>query len=195
MPPSEQADPESSSRFCFLRSSFIKKAGIGTGPEERSHRRRTIQHLTFDLFWRREAQIYAKRLIRQLFEPENLQVEELKVVRVADVRATKSSWEGFIGDVMVQPLINPAMGAERLRMTVVRFPPGARTKFHTHTNEQALYVIEGRGILATEDEEHEVEPGTLVFVPVGENHWHGATETSYFTHISITSPGETEVKQ
>ena len=119
----------------------------------------------------------------------------MKVIRILDIPSTRSSWEGFIGEVMVRPLVNPSVGAARLRMSVVKFPPGARTKFHTHTHEQVLYVLEGKGILATEEEENIVEPGMLVFVPIGENHWHGATEDSSFTHISITGTGETEVKK
>jgi len=119
----------------------------------------------------------------------------LKVIRIWEVPETKSAWEGFVGDVKVRPLVNPSVGAEKLSMGLVKFPPGARTKFHTHTHEQVLYVIEGKGILATEKEENVVEPGTLVFVPIGENHWHGATKDSSFTHISITSPGETKVNE
>ncbi len=119
----------------------------------------------------------------------------MKVIKISEVPETRGVWEGFIGDVKVRPLVNPAAGATKLSMAVVKFPPGARTKFHTHTHEQVLYVVEGKGILATEKEEHMVEPGTLVFVPVGENHWHGATKDSSFTHISITSPGETKVNE
>ena len=62
---------------------------------------------------------------------------------------------------------------------------------HTHTNPQILYVIQGTGIVATEEEEIRVTPGTLILIPPGENHWHGATKDSAFSHISITTPGKT----
>jgi quercetin dioxygenase-like cupin family protein len=34
-----------------------------------------------------------------------------------------------------------------------------------------------------------VTPGTMVFIPPGEAHWHGATMDNSFTHIAIQKPG------
>jgi quercetin dioxygenase-like cupin family protein len=67
----------------------------------------------------------------------------------------------------------------------VKFAPGARLNFHTHAFEQVLYVTEGKGIVATRTEQQTVTPGTVVFIPPGEDHWHGATEDSPFTHIAL----------
>jgi quercetin dioxygenase-like cupin family protein len=72
---------------------------------------------------------------------------------------------------------------------LVTFSPGARLNFHTHTFEQILYVTEGKGVVATEAEEHIVRPGAVIFIPPGEAHWHGATEDSSFSHIAIQKPG------
>lgn len=72
---------------------------------------------------------------------------------------------------------------------LVKFSPGARLNFHTHTFEQILYVTEGKGIVATRGKEYVVTPGTVVFIPPGEDHWHGATNESSFSHISIHKPG------
>jgi len=71
----------------------------------------------------------------------------------------------------------------------VTFGPGARLNFHTHTFEQILYVTEGKGIVATKQEEKVVTPGTVIFIAPGEVHWHGATEDSSFSHIAIQKPG------
>jgi quercetin dioxygenase-like cupin family protein len=49
--------------------------------------------------------------------------------------------------------------AKALRVNLVHFEPGGRTKWHTHTFEQGLIVVEGKGIVATEDAEHVIEPG------------------------------------
>ena len=68
---------------------------------------------------------------------------------------------------------------------LVSFAPGARLKYHTHPFEQILYVTEGKGIVATKTEEQIVTPGTVVFIPPGEVHWHGATENTPFTHIAL----------
>lgn len=72
---------------------------------------------------------------------------------------------------------------------LVTFGPGARLNFHTHTYEQILYVTEGKGIVATRSKEHIVTPGTTVFIPPGEIHWHGAANDSSFSHIAIQKPG------
>jgi quercetin dioxygenase-like cupin family protein len=72
---------------------------------------------------------------------------------------------------------------------LVTFSPGARLNFHTHTFEQILYVTEGKGIVATRQKEQTVTPGTVIFIPAGEVHWHGATKDSSFSHIAIQKPG------
>lgn len=76
-----------------------------------------------------------------------------------------------------------------LGVLLVTFSPGARLNFHTHPFEQILYVTEGKGILATQQEEQIVTPGTVVFIPPDEVHWHGATEDSSFSHIAVQKPG------
>lgn len=84
--------------------------------------------------------------------------------------------------------------AEQLRINLVHFEPGGRTKWHTHTFEQGLIVVEGKGIVATEDAEHVIEPGDVVLIPEGEKHWHGGTETTGMSHFSINpSAGESTV--
>jgi quercetin dioxygenase-like cupin family protein len=72
---------------------------------------------------------------------------------------------------------------------LVTFSPGARLNFHTHDFEQILYVTDGKGIVATRDEEKIVTPGTAVYIGPGEIHWHGATNDSSFAHIAIQKPG------
>jgi quercetin dioxygenase-like cupin family protein len=52
------------------------------------------------------------------------------------------------------------------------FPPGAAHERHFHPNAaEVLYVIRGRGAAGTEDEEHEVTPGTAQYIPAGAVHW------------------------
>jgi quercetin dioxygenase-like cupin family protein len=72
---------------------------------------------------------------------------------------------------------------------LVTFGPGARLNFHTHTFEQILYVTEGKGVVATRDEEATVKPGDCIYIRPGEAHWHGATKDSSFTHLAIQKPG------
>jgi len=92
------------------------------------------------------------------------------------------------GPVYRKTLIDPE-DTGGFGVLLVTFSPGARLNFHTHTYEQILYVTEGKGIVATRDKEQVVTPGTGVFIPPGEVHWHGATEDSSFSHIAIQKPG------
>lgn len=94
------------------------------------------------------------------------------------------------GKAAAQFMIGPDI-AKELAFGITHFGPGGRTKFHTHTSEQIIYCIEGRGIVATEKEEIIVTPGTTVFFPSGEKHWHGATKDSSFAHLTIAPPHKT----
>ncbi len=69
------------------------------------------------------------------------------------------------------------------------FGIGGRLNWHTHDSEQILYITEGRGIVATKDTEYVVTPGMIIYIPAGENHWHGATEDSSMTHLNVQKAG------
>jgi quercetin dioxygenase-like cupin family protein len=112
----------------------------------------------------------------------------MHVIRTAESAATIER-QFFVGEVAVQPIVSPDEGLDIL---LVRFSPGARTYLHTHHVPQVLHCTEGRGVLATRHEQHLVEPGDVVYVDAGEEHWHGAVADSHFVHLSIRPPGETE---
>jgi len=113
----------------------------------------------------------------------------MKVVRISDIEAQESIDKIFRGKVSVQNIVGES--TDELRVIVVHFSPGAVNVFHTHTFGQILYVTEGTGIVATESEEVTVRPGTIIFIPAGERHWHGATKDTTFSHIAIMPPGTT----
>jgi len=76
----------------------------------------------------------------------------------------------------------------------VNFAAGAKNHFHTHTSDQILFATHGKGIVANEREELVMEAGDTALIPAGEKHWHGATDDSDFSHISLTHPdSKTEV--
>lgn len=79
--------------------------------------------------------------------------------------------------------------AEGWAASLTTFGIGARLNWHTHDSEQFLYVTEGRGLVATKEKEYVVTPGCLVYIPAGENHWHGATADSSMTHLNIQRAG------
>ena len=107
----------------------------------------------------------------------------MKVVRINDIEAQETTAKIFRGKVGIQRIIGES--EDELRVIVVNFSPGGVNVFHSHTFDQVLYVTEGTGIVATENEEVTVTPGTIIFIPAGEKHWHGATKDSAFSHIHI----------
>lgn len=94
----------------------------------------------------------------------------------------------FTGAVTRQTMLTNET-SKSFNMGIVHFAKGARNKFHAHTNDQMLIVTAGTGIVATEQEEKTVSVGDTILIPAGEKHWHGATENSEFSHISITAVG------
>jgi len=114
---------------------------------------------------------------------EHTTVEEIDWVKAGD--------EHFTGAVFFGPL--SAAPARSLNALGVLFEPGARTDWHTHPDGQVLYIASGAGKVQTETGETvRVSAGDVVYSPAGEKHWHGATETSYLMHLSLTTGGATE---
>lgn len=93
----------------------------------------------------------------------------------------------FEGDALFQRL-GPNNDVELL---AVFFGQGARTRPHIHPVDQALYFVEGSGVVATEDRLIHTAPGDIVTIPAGVWHWHGAAPNATTTHISIKRPGPT----
>jgi quercetin dioxygenase-like cupin family protein len=116
----------------------------------------------------------------------------MHVIRGDSASPQRALRDIFTGEVHAHTYVDEKVG-DHLRLTLVKFGAGGRTKWHRHAFEQALLITEGRGIVATEGEEHLVGPGDIVVIPAGEKHWHGGTESSAMAHISITTPGETTV--
>jgi quercetin dioxygenase-like cupin family protein len=56
-----------------------------------------------------------------------------------------------------------------------------------------LVATSGSGFVATDDEHHPLEPRDVAFIASGTRHWHGANPGSTFTHLSILTPGHTEI--
>jgi quercetin dioxygenase-like cupin family protein len=79
-----------------------------------------------------------------------------------------------------------------LACLAVWFEAGSRTRPHVHPVDQALQVIEGVGIVATEHEKRIIRVGDTVVIPAGEWHWHGAMPDTAMMHLSIKLHGPTD---
>ena len=80
--------------------------------------------------------------------------------------------------------------AEGIRVSSRGFEAGARTHWHTHS-EQLLFVKEGRLRYQVEGQPvGEVGPNETAHLPRGVRHWHGAVPDEPLTHVSVTFPNE-----
>ncbi|NLN07662.1 MAG: cupin domain-containing protein [Firmicutes bacterium] len=63
------------------------------------------------------------------------------------------------------------VGARQISMGTNVTEPGSRIPLHKHTDqEEAMFVISGKGKLICGGEEYDLEPGTAIFSPVGVEH-------------------------
>jgi mannose-6-phosphate isomerase-like protein (cupin superfamily) len=73
------------------------------------------------------------------------------------------------GDRQFKLLVDKGLGCRQVTQFVGFIPP-SKAPFHSHTYEEAIYILEGTGIAHTEEESAEFGPGTSIFLPVGTRH-------------------------
>ena len=76
----------------------------------------------------------------------------------------------------------------------VTFEAGCRNNWHIHHAEegggQILLATDGEGWYQEEGKDAvKLTPGSVVQIPAGVKHWHGAAKNSQFTHIAVEVPG------
>lgn len=98
----------------------------------------------------------------------------------------------FIGDSFLNPLTDPKGSLFTANVT---FEPGCRNNWHIHHADkgggQMLIGVAGRGWYQEEGKVAvEILPGTVIHIPAGVKHWHGAAADSWFAHLAFEVPGE-----
>lgn len=98
----------------------------------------------------------------------------------------------FTGTVRQDPIQSDPQSPARAMSLRVSFDPGARTAWHTHPLGQTLFVLSGRGLVGVRGAAPQViRPGDTVWIPPGEEHWHGAGPETAMVHIAIQEADET----
>ncbi len=106
------------------------------------------------------------------------------------VAASRKGAENFTGDVYLDVVGQEPAGEANIYR--VLFNPGARTYWHRHTKGQFLLVNAGEGrVQARGGEVKAIKAGDVVHAAPGEEHWHGATDSTYMVHTAV-SLGATE---
>ena len=109
----------------------------------------------------------------------------MEIIRTSSRPTKKASSEYFTGIVWQDPIIEASEPA-RVRALKVAFEPGARTAWHTHPLGQTLYVLSGVGLMGLRNKAPQtINAGDTIWIPPGEEHWHGASDTNSMTHIAI----------
>ncbi len=108
-----------------------------------------------------------------------------------DINWVSAGNDNFTGRVLFGSL---STGPDRsLDALGVMFEPEARTDWHSHPDGQVLYIVSGAGKVQTKSGETVgVTAGDVVYAPPGETHWHGAADSSFMIHLSLTTGGATE---
>ena len=96
----------------------------------------------------------------------------------------------FVGQSYLAPI-----STEQVPVFNVTFEPGCRNNWHIHHASsgggQMLICVGGRGYYQEWGKDPiEMLPGTVVNIPAGVKHWHGAAPDSWFSHLAIEVPGE-----
>ena len=109
----------------------------------------------------------------------------MHIIKAGSRPTKKASSEYFTGTVWQDPIIEAAEPA-RVRALKVAFEPGSRTAWHTHPLGQTLYIISGTGLIGFRNKAPElINSGDTVWIPPGEEHWHGASTNNSMIHIAI----------
>ncbi|MEJ2060907.1 MAG: cupin domain-containing protein [Gammaproteobacteria bacterium] len=117
-------------------------------------------------------------------------------------RDNEVDWEGFAhGDRFVgrRKRLTEAAGGDQLGCSVYEVPPGCTAfPFHLHhANEEAIYILEGRGTLRLADGEHVVGAGDYIALKAGKKGAHQLVNTfrkplRYLCFSTMTGPDVTE---
>jgi len=98
--------------------------------------------------------------------------------------------EYFIGQSYLAPI-----STKQVNIFNVTFEPGCRNNWHIHHatkgGGQILICVGGKGYYQEWNKEAiTMIPGDIVNISPNVKHWHGATKTSYFSHLAIEVDGE-----
>ena len=96
---------------------------------------------------------------------------------------TAAAQNNFVGGAPSRP------DSEDIRALRLRFEPGSRSNWHSHSNWQIIAAEEGRGRTQVRGEPlQEMLPGEpAVFAGPGVVHWHGAAPDEYVVQLTFIS--------
>jgi mannose-6-phosphate isomerase-like protein (cupin superfamily) len=100
-------------------------------------------------------------------------------------QATKREREGLVSYFLLQ---KGDLADSELAITWVEVAPGSSQKQHHHEPEQVYVIIKGTGRMKVGEEESEVAPGDMVYIPPDVPHSIVNTSTEALVYVSASTP-------
>lgn len=104
-----------------------------------------------------------------------------RTVRESDVEPIRA------GDRSFRLLVNQDIGSKRVTQFVGLIPPG-RAPMHHHTYEEAIYVIEGAGVLHSDNGDMKFKSGSSIYLPRMVSHCLENTGSSNIRLLGVFHP-------
>ncbi|MGB9714523.1 MAG: cupin domain-containing protein [Candidatus Bathyarchaeales archaeon] len=93
----------------------------------------------------------------------------MKILNYKDVKAEEAKEEGA-SKLKVRWLITKELGAPNFAMRLFEVEPGGYSPLHAHPWEHEVFILEGEGVVVSEDGEKKVGVGDAVLVLPNERH-------------------------
>lgn len=93
----------------------------------------------------------------------------MKAFNYKNIKAEKVE-QDVKGTATIRWLVTKDMGAENFAMRFFEVDPGSQAGPHSHAWEHEVFILDGNGVFKSGEEEFEVGPGSVVFIPPYEPH-------------------------
>lgn len=109
----------------------------------------------------------------------------MEILRLGTRPALRGNPNWFTGRVWQIPVFD-APAPSHTRALRVTFEPGARSAWHSHPLGQIVHVSSGIGLIGGRGQDpRPVRAGDTIWIPPGEEHWHGAGPDATLEHLEI----------
>jgi len=92
----------------------------------------------------------------------------VKLIHCEDVES-ENAGQGS-SKAKVRWLITKEVGAENFFMRLFEIEPDGFTPYHDHPWEHEIFILEGEGIVVSEEKENNFKTGDVIFIPRNERH-------------------------
>lgn len=190
------ARPQSGNDYLAYQSGYygqLARLPSSVGKKERYHpHREIITHIGFYAGW---PKAWAAFNLAKGVWAENSAGEDAKAAfqreMIFPIGEPNTAYaQYFTGNSYLAPV-----SREQVNISNVTFEPRCRNNWHIHHategGGQMLIGVAGRGWYQEEGKPAvEILPGTVIHIPAGVKHWHGAAADSWFAHLAFEIAGE-----